>query len=114
MDSTHLALAALVFTALHIIYLSVYRLWFSPIAAFPGPLLPRLTFWYEFYYDWVKTGKYYLRIQEMHEKYGMARSISKLSSFCIRIPTNNIQARLSAFHLMSYTLTTPISIGSFL
>ena len=51
--------------------LFLYRLYFSPIAAFPGPLLARATFWYEFYHNWVKDGQYYLRIEEMHKKYGI-------------------------------------------
>ena len=51
--------------------LFLYRLCFSPIAAFPGPLLARATFWYEFYHNWVKDGQYYRRIAEMHKKYGI-------------------------------------------
>jgi hypothetical protein len=54
----------------HLSILLVYRLWLSPIAAFPGPLLARSTYWYEFYYDWIKCGQYYLRIEEMHREYG--------------------------------------------
>lgn len=50
---------------------AVYRLYFSPIAKFPGPKLAALTFWYEFYYDVVKKGRYAWEIKRMHEKYGM-------------------------------------------
>jgi len=50
--------------------LIVYRLWFHPIADFPGPPLARATFWYEFYYSYIRVGAYYLKVKEMHEKYG--------------------------------------------
>jgi hypothetical protein len=53
--------------------LFLYRLYLSPIAAFPGLLLARATFWYEFYHNWVKNGQYYRRIEEMHKKYGILR-----------------------------------------
>jgi hypothetical protein len=55
----------------HACGLLLYRLCFSPIAAFPGPLLARATFWYEFYHNFVKDGQYYRRIAEMHQKYGI-------------------------------------------
>ncbi|KAL2818628.1 cytochrome P450 [Aspergillus granulosus] len=48
----------------------VYRLWLSPIASFPGPFLARISFCYEFYYNWIKPGQYYLEIHKMHQKYG--------------------------------------------
>ena len=57
-------------TIIYVVSLVVYRLWFSPITDFPGPLLARTTFWYEFYYSSIKLGTYYLKIKEMHEKYG--------------------------------------------
>ncbi|KAJ5356412.1 cytochrome P450 [Penicillium concentricum] len=56
--------------------LAVSRLWLSPIAGFPGSKLAAVTFWYEFYYDWILTGKYYERIKEMHDEYGPIIRIS--------------------------------------
>jgi hypothetical protein len=55
---------------LYILVLSVYRLYFSPIAKFPGPKLAALTLWYEFYYDVIKRGRYTWKIWELHQKYG--------------------------------------------
>ncbi|KAL3447667.1 cytochrome P450 [Aspergillus insuetus] len=52
------------------IALLIYRLWLSPLSRFPGSRLAKATFWYEFYYDWVKPGQYYHRIHEMHKIYG--------------------------------------------
>lgn len=48
----------------------VYRLYFSPLAKFPGPKLAAATLWYEFYYDVVQKGRYTWEIGKMHEKYG--------------------------------------------
>ncbi|KAF2203658.1 cytochrome P450 [Delitschia confertaspora ATCC 74209] len=52
------------------IYLVIWRLWFSPLAKFPGPKLAAATFWYEFYYDYWKNGKYIFEIERQHKKYG--------------------------------------------
>jgi hypothetical protein len=49
---------------------SIYRLYLSPIAKFPGPKLAALTYWYEFYYDVIKRGMYIWEIEKMHQKYG--------------------------------------------
>lgn len=54
------------------LYLFFNRLYFCPVAAFPGPRLAALTFWYEFYYDVVCKGRYTWKIQQLHEKYGMS------------------------------------------
>jgi hypothetical protein len=58
---------------LYTVSLALNRLWLSPIAGFPGPKLAAVTFWYEFYYDWIWTGKYYQCIKEMHDRYGVYR-----------------------------------------
>jgi hypothetical protein len=50
--------------------LVVYRLFFHPLAKFPGPKLAAATLWYEFYYDVVQPGQFFRKIQELHCKYG--------------------------------------------
>lgn len=51
--------------------LLIYRLWLSPLSRFPGSSLARVTYWYEFYYDWFRPGQYFRRINEMHQRYGI-------------------------------------------
>lgn len=52
------------------ISLAVYRLYFSPLAGFPGPKLAAATGWYEFFFDWWLGGKYVFEIERLHEKHG--------------------------------------------
>jgi hypothetical protein len=52
------------------IYLAITRLYFYPIAHFPGPKMVAMSSWCEFYYDYWKGGKYIFEIKKMHEKYG--------------------------------------------
>ena len=54
-----------------VVGLAMYRLYFHPLAEFPGRRLAVVTMWYEFYYDVIKRGQYVFEIQKMHEEYGI-------------------------------------------
>jgi hypothetical protein len=49
-----------------------YRLFFSPIAKFPGPKLAAATGLYELYFNFCKNGKYVFEIERLHNIYGMS------------------------------------------
>lgn len=75
---------ALLTSGLWIVYLvalGVYRLYFSPLAIFPGPKLAALTQWYEIYFDVVKGGggQFTFEIKRMHEKYGKFGALTPFS-----------------------------------
>lgn len=55
---------------IYTISLAIYRLYFSPLAKFPGRKLAILSLWYEFYYQVVLGGKYIWEVEKMHEEYG--------------------------------------------
>jgi hypothetical protein len=65
-----IGLGVLVFCIVYVMALVLYRLIFSPIARFPGPRMAAATASYEFYYDVLKPGKYYQKINELHDIYG--------------------------------------------
>ncbi|KIX08918.1 uncharacterized protein Z518_03575 [Rhinocladiella mackenziei CBS 650.93] len=57
------------FLALQVL-LTIYRLLFHPLARFPGPKLAGISYWYEYYYDVSKKGRFIWKIMELHERYG--------------------------------------------
>jgi hypothetical protein len=59
-----------VFFLSHRILRIIYRLYFHHLARFPGPRLTAATRWYEFYYQIVRGGQFFKKIDEIHEKYG--------------------------------------------
>ena len=67
---TTLVAAATLLTTLYTLYGLIYRLYFSPLAKFPGPKLAAATRWYEFYYDVVQRNRFSWQIQKMHDQYG--------------------------------------------
>jgi len=54
----------------YVVGLYVYRLYLSPLAAFPGPKLAAVSNWYEFYYDVILQGSFTFHIRELHKQYG--------------------------------------------
>lgn len=65
----------------------IYRLYYAPVAGFPGPRLAALTLFYEFYYDVWQEGQYTWKIQDLHKEYGVY--------FCKLVALNPHQSRLS-------------------
>lgn len=53
-----------------IVAIAAHRLYFGPLARFPGDKLAALTGYYETYFDCLKAGRYWVEIQRMHEQYG--------------------------------------------
>jgi hypothetical protein len=69
-SSTLLAIAALALFG-WAISVSVYRLFFHPLAKFPGPKLAALTTWYEGFYDVIAhKGRFTFELAALHKKYG--------------------------------------------
>ena len=60
----------------YLFILVIYRLYFDPLAKFPGPKIAAITRYYEAYYDAWKKGRYIFKIDELHRKYGKPASNS--------------------------------------
>ncbi|KAE9371229.1 cytochrome P450 [Stipitochalara longipes BDJ] len=65
-----IVMALFLFSTAYTAALVSYRLYFHPLAKFPGSVLARSTFLYEFGHTYFGKGTYYLKVKEMHRKYG--------------------------------------------
>ncbi|KAL8867264.1 MAG: hypothetical protein Q9174_005775 [Haloplaca sp. 1 TL-2023] len=65
----HIAAGLVAGLLIYTFALVFYRLFLSPIAAFPGPKLAAATEWYEFYYQLVQDGQWGRQIARLHDQY---------------------------------------------
>ena len=61
--------------AAYLVLVGIYRLYWSPIAHFPGPKLAALTGWYEVWFDIVLGGQFTFQIEKWHQQYGTFLSL---------------------------------------
>lgn len=66
----HLILLLIAAWVFYLIALTIYRLFFHPLAKLPGPKLAAISLYYEAYYDVLKGGVYMFKIDELHQTYG--------------------------------------------
>ncbi|KAI9720558.1 MAG: hypothetical protein M1828_005642 [Chrysothrix sp. TS-e1954] len=59
-------------TSVYLLSLCIWRLWFSPLAKFPGPKLAAISPYYEAYYEIFHGygGQFPFHINELHKQYG--------------------------------------------
>lgn len=68
-------LLALGASLLYVLSITIYRLYFHPLAKFPGPKLAAASYWYDFYYDVLQgptQGRGMYEIERLHSVYGMS------------------------------------------
>ena len=54
----------------YLLAVTLYRLYLSPIAHFPGSKLTAVTGWYETYLDVFRGGQFTFQIERWHQQYG--------------------------------------------
>ena len=66
-------LVLLALSTLYVVGLIAYRLYWHPLASFPGSKLAAVTGWYEAYFDLIKKpgGTFMHEIERMHSFHGV-------------------------------------------
>lgn len=95
----------------YITYTIIHRLYYNPLAKFPGPKLAAASWAYEIYYDLLSRPKtsYMYEIRRMHQIYGT--SLSSCGS-TETVSSSPQQVRSSASTPVSSTSPTPTFITS--
>lgn len=110
---TSLALCSVVY----LFGLVIYRLYFHPLAKFPGPKYAAISRWHEFYYEVVKQGQFSFKIEELHKQYGACSLLNQTQQrldLCsgeltshpgpiIRVVPDELHIQDSQFHETLYT-----------
>lgn len=68
---SYAAVVAFVTWTVYLLGLVIYRLYFHPLAKFPGPKYAAISRWHEYYHDVHRKGQFTFAIQEYHRKHGM-------------------------------------------
>ncbi|KAF2403936.1 cytochrome P450 [Trichodelitschia bisporula] len=91
------ALLALAGLVTYVFAGAVYRLYFHPLAKFPGPKIAALTTWYEGWYDYLwLQGKFTFHLADLHKKYGPI----------VRIGPNEVHIKDPEFFSQIYTMSS--------
>lgn len=102
------------FTAILCLYATVvvtYRVTFHPLSQFPGPMLARASYGYEFWFDVVHKGQFTRKVAELHKVYGNLPQNQSIVTFFITMYT--FQAPLYGLIRMSCTAMTLLSSTSY-
>ncbi|KAJ2993603.1 hypothetical protein NUW58_g1790 [Xylaria curta] len=102
----HLVVAAAAATALYAFGLVIWRLYFSPLARFPGPKIAAATLWYEFYWDVVKKGQWVWEIDRMHRQYG---PIVRINPYELHIVDSDFYDELYSGKQVKYSWWTKLA-----
>jgi cytochrome P450 len=67
-NSSYILILVPLYLIAHILFLLIYRLYFHPLAKYPGPFLAKITSLYSAYHGYVRD--IHIDVQACHEKYG--------------------------------------------
>jgi hypothetical protein len=73
-----LPVVCVLYLVVKLTYTAIYNILFHPLARVPGPKLAGATYLYQTYYSFVGGSRYYVKIKQLHEKYGMGDSTYRL------------------------------------